>query len=569
MVSLSTILQQSFGTATPAFYSLTLLPTEAWDNTSTDLGYWSTPDVTPAWFVNGTKITAPTVVQAGDDVELQAGNQIIDPAQFQVQVTASATGTSAEYVTYDAWSVDPAVIQAVQAAGHTGLPTPGAVVASANAFNATFGQILNTDLCNWIANNVAAGAGASMPQPNAMLDPTLNVPGGFWRIAYTGTGASPATNWSRLVQPGDIVRMGWFKPESGIESGHSTTVLGLVQPDGKIAFYDNVDFVGDVEYIGIHDSSYWTASDPADITIYRLDPNQQYLIEGSSLAEALQGSVYNNLIQPGGGADVITAGAGNNEIQDTTAHLNGITVTDFHLGDTLDFTDLGRPQSSVSYSAGVLHVLDNGTEVATVTMAAPAAGEVFIVSSDSHGGSIVSLSDAVTLRGSFPAGYALDPAVTTLNIAATATVGGTGVTTTATHASTISNRGTIQATAAGITLPDGGTIANGSASSSAAVISGSTGIVLQGAGTVTNFGTIRGTAGTAVSFDSPSARLVEEGSGVLDGAVSGGGGTLELAAKGGAGMLSGLGGSVTGFASMTVDRGAAPGIRSSRSIPTW
>ena len=47
----------------------------------------------------------------------------------------------------------------------------------------------------------------------------------------------------------------------------------------------------------------------------------------------IQGSIYDNLIQPGGGADSITAGAASNEIQATAGDLNSVTVTDFHAGD--------------------------------------------------------------------------------------------------------------------------------------------------------------------------------------------------------------------------------------------
>ena len=86
-------------------------------------------------------------------------------------------------------------------------------------------------------------------------------------------------DWSALVQPGDIVRMGWFNPEAGRISGHSTTVLA-VNSDGEIEFYDN----NDAQHIGIHDADYWLNTDPSDITIYRLDPNQQYLIQGTGLA---------------------------------------------------------------------------------------------------------------------------------------------------------------------------------------------------------------------------------------------------------------------------------------------
>jgi hypothetical protein len=149
--------------------------------------------------------------------------------------------------------------------------------------------------------------------------------------------------------------------------------------------------VNGVSEIGIHRASYWVATNPAGITIYRLDPNHQFLIEGTPLSEVIQGSVYNDLIQPGGGADQITLGPGNDEIQDTTAHLNGISVTDFQAGDWFDFTDLNPTQVSTSYQGGALHVLANWIEVASITLPQPAPGLVFVVGSDGSGGTTIAL----------------------------------------------------------------------------------------------------------------------------------------------------------------------------------
>src|SRR5262249_14449683 len=146
------------------------------------------------------------------------------------------------------------------------------------------------------------------------------------------------------------------------------------------------------ETIGIHQDDYWLHSDPADITIYRLDPNSQYLILGSNLSEVIQGSVYDDLIHPNGGADTITTGPGRDEIQGTIADLDGgITVTDFAPGDSFDFTDLDPGQASVSFSGGQLHVASNGTEVAALTVAAPQSGQAYVMASDGSGGTVVQL----------------------------------------------------------------------------------------------------------------------------------------------------------------------------------
>jgi hypothetical protein len=109
------------------------------------------------------------------------------------------------------------------------------------------------------------------------------------------------------------------------------------------------------------------------------------------------------------------------------------------------------------------------------------------------------------------------------------------------------NYGTIQY----ISLHAGGIVTNGSATSATALISN--GIGITGAGTITNFGTIKGGA----TLSSPGARLIEQGGGVLIGNVVAGGGTLQLAGAAGAGTLTGLGNTITGFATVTVDAGAA------------
>lgn len=160
--------------------------------------------------------------------------------------------------------------------------------------------------------------------------------------------------------------------------------------------YDNIDYPPgdtDTNYIGLHDATYWTDTIPESITIYRLDPNQQYLIQGTPLGEYIQGSVSDNLIQPGGGADTISAGAADNEIQDTSAHLNGITITDLHVGDFLDFTELPIDGASVKYnfSTDQLLVSSNGNVVATIAATVP-GGTSFTINSDLGSGSRVDLA---------------------------------------------------------------------------------------------------------------------------------------------------------------------------------
>ena len=204
-------------------------------------------------------------------------------------------------------------------------------------------------------------------------------------MAYTGARPNPVRNWFRLLMPGDIVRMQHLWGE-----GHTTTALSRQHPDGTVTVYSN----GVRPPISIHDSTAEKGTNPASITIYRLDPNQQYLILGTSLGEVIQGSVYNNLVRPGGGADVIIAGPNNNEIQDITSNLNGITVRNFHSGDILNFKNLHPNGTTAQYDAatGILSVSNHSHQVvATITMPGLNANAQFLVTSNPDGGSIISL----------------------------------------------------------------------------------------------------------------------------------------------------------------------------------
>ncbi|HEY2177324.1 MAG TPA: hypothetical protein VGH15_01970 [Caulobacteraceae bacterium] len=95
----------------------------------------------------------------------------------------------------------------------------------------------------------------------------------------------------------------------------------------------------------------------------------------------------------------------------------------------------------------------------------------------------------------------------------------------------------------GISLLAGGKVTNGSSAASSAYISGSTGVVVNGTGTVANWGTIKGLSGPSVQFNSTKDVLIAEAGSEFIGQVVGGGGTLDLA--GGVGTIAGLGGTAT------------------------
>ena len=119
---------------------------------------------------------------------------------------------------------------------------------------------------------------------------------------------------------------------------------------------------------------------------------------------------------------------------------------------------------------------------------------------------------------------------------------------------TLVNDGAISGAKFGADLYEGGLVQN----LAGGTISGGTGIYfgLFG-GTVTNAGTVIGTSGDAVDFSAYGGhnyRLIVDPGAVFVGAVNGGGGVLELATGSSAGSLSGIGTSITNFASSAIRR---------------
>ena len=262
-MSLKSLFLQAFGTKDPEFRRDHPPSGKAAHGHGRFLGQKAVNGIDPlrsGWIVNGEVITEATKVRRGDEVSFLVGNSIAFPPELRVQVTDASKGRKAEYIDYSLWAVDPAVVALVQASGYTpGKPQPANVVTAAESFQEIYGRVFNTELCNWIADNVAAAAGAPMPLPDQFLEPGSNVEGGFWRIAYRGSDSeTPVIDWNTLVQPGDIVRLEW----DTTGAGHTTTVL-MVNQDGTIEVYDNIDIIDNEHHIGIHDDvAYWTEDRP-------------------------------------------------------------------------------------------------------------------------------------------------------------------------------------------------------------------------------------------------------------------------------------------------------------------
>ena len=134
----------------------------------------------------------------------------------------------------------------------------------------------------------------------------------------------------------------------------------------------------------------------------------------------------------------------------------------------------------------------------------------------------------------------------------------------------IANSGIIlgtSATGSGIAIP-GTNITNGGNGNRKALIEGAIGIsqfTKSYAGfTITNWGTIVGTGGTAISLDSSDGTVIDVAGSIFVGTVSGGGGTLDLAGQ--HGVLTGLGTQFTGFGLVQLLVGASWSAGGSQTI---
>ncbi|MGV3634159.1 MAG: hypothetical protein ACO1NY_07395, partial [Pseudorhodoplanes sp.] len=74
VVKLTDILEGSFGSKDLPFSGVWLYPSEPFVNSATNVGYWDTPDVTPAWYIGGKKVEKATFVKNINNVTFQAGN---------------------------------------------------------------------------------------------------------------------------------------------------------------------------------------------------------------------------------------------------------------------------------------------------------------------------------------------------------------------------------------------------------------------------------------------------------------------------------------------------------------
>jgi hypothetical protein len=133
---------------------------------------------------------------------LQIGNNIAPFAFISVPVAFDRFNNPTEFVQYTVRTADPSLYSPTSA------PTPSDVVAAAKAYANTYQNVDNLADCSFIAQDVAAAAGATLNDSTGSTDPSANVSAGFWRVVYRGSDPNPVSNWSMKVEAGDIVRVG-------------------------------------------------------------------------------------------------------------------------------------------------------------------------------------------------------------------------------------------------------------------------------------------------------------------------------------------------------------------------
>jgi hypothetical protein len=380
-VTLSNILNEEFGANSATYNNFWVGYQDATYLANQSFLYWDPPHAAVTkWYLNGADIgivknsfhqahVSPSQLGAAD---LLVGNDI-GPLAF---ITVPISFDGAQYTQYIQYSITTIPASLMSPTAGSGAPNPADIVAAAERFAAAYPGVPNTNDCHFIAQDVAASAGAVLNDDTGSIDPTQNAPGGFWRIVYRGSDPNPVSNWSSLVQPGDIVRMGF---QNG--GFHTTTVLNTsatANSDGTydLTVYDN-NALSTGTTIGIHTAHYDRFTIPGTITIYRLSPDHLYLIQGSDQAQTLVGNMFNDEIVGGSGNDIIVPGSGSYNVLtggggSDVLRLSRIsatavdTITDYDQGNSGIYSSAEGDQIDLSALLSSAYDGGNGDPVASL-----------------------------------------------------------------------------------------------------------------------------------------------------------------------------------------------------------
>ncbi len=356
-VSLSTILTDAFGPGWDGYTNFWVAYYGADALADWDFHYWDPNDPSVSeWLDNGTDIGAstttffnnvPLTASDASDYTLQLGNDIA-PYVFLTVPIGDDT-----FIRYEINVVAPG-LQAAPS-GVDGEPTPQDIVASAIRYDAAYGGVPNPNDCGFIASDLTAAAGAPLDdQVSESLNPAENSSAGFWRVVYRGSDPNPVSDWQSLLQPGDVVRMGWTGGGQ-----HTTTVL-TVNSDGSITVFDNENtVVNGPSFISIHTVNYDTETIPTTITIFRLTTDHLYLIDGSAGGRILNGTPqYDNEIITSGETQIVNCGPHDDVVDISTGTM---TINGGGGQDRVVYTALGAEGAAFFDPNGNPLTVVNGT----------------------------------------------------------------------------------------------------------------------------------------------------------------------------------------------------------------
>jgi RTX calcium-binding nonapeptide repeat (4 copies) len=292
-----------------------------------------------------------------DQFSLNIGSNIGPLAFISVPVAFDSSNNPTEFVQYSITTTDALLYNPKSN------PKPSDVVNEAYDFASYYQNVQNNNDCHFIAEDVAAAIGAPLGDLAGSTIPFENQSSGFWRVVYRGgqNPGAPITNWSTRVQPGDIVRMGRNPNPDGTNGGvHTFIVLNTTPSSDGIHYlltvYDNgATLSNGTGGIGVHYDwippnfnvpyyhYYDDEADPGAVTIYRLTPDHQYLIDSTaldgdpSIGARLAGTANDDHITAAEGDDTISSWTGNDVIDGG----GGVNTLDYSWDNQGIVADLG------------------------------------------------------------------------------------------------------------------------------------------------------------------------------------------------------------------------------------
>jgi hypothetical protein len=309
-ISLQSVFDQAFGPAWSfdpggAIYSQSTASQAYIESSSGQLfsfGHWNSKIKADGYFIVGGEqvpFGASVALKDFSNVEIVAGNALTPLLNVAVYNSYGA-GKDSVFTWYTL-----TIVPTATDSGSISPVTGADVAAKALQFAQVYKDVPLPYDCGWIAEVIAASVGAPMPVRCYSLNPAENEEGGLWRIIHRGN-ENPISDWQKLLQPGDIVRLDWKNA-----TFHTTTVVQAEGPDGEITVVDNSGPNGE---IALWSANFEPAVEPASITIYRISSDQLYLLEGSESGEKLNGTTRADDLRGAGGNDILAAGAGDDKI---------------------------------------------------------------------------------------------------------------------------------------------------------------------------------------------------------------------------------------------------------------